>query len=248
MSADLAALLTVLLMACCVGYAARFDFLRQGPRSWWMSLASGVTVGYVFLGLLPKLIEGESKVRAATGGFLPFLEDHVLFISLLGLLFFYGLALARHAASERERAAPGDQEHRRRDVLFWFAVAAHAGYMFLIGYVVQDAGEQSLVRMAVLGGILGVHFLTTDFGLGHRETGWAPRLGRLALGLGLVAGWAVGSQLEVSRSGIAVSSAFIAGAILLTVLNDELPSEREARFLPFAGGCLASGLLLATIG
>ncbi|MCW2926988.1 MAG: hypothetical protein JWM86_956 [Thermoleophilia bacterium] len=247
---DIASLIAVLVMAACVPYAARFEFLARDTRTWWMSLASGVTVGYVFLGLLPKVIDSEKKVRDAAKGVLPLLEDHVLFIALLGMLVFYAIALARHRAAVRDRETGGDEPSGGTVTLFWTSVASYVGYMFLIGYVVQDAGEQDAIRMLVLAGILAIHFMTTDFGLGHGRvsTPGPASIGRMLLAVALLVGWAVGSALELDRSSVAIASSFLAGAILLTVLSDELPSERDAKFLPFAGGSIASGLLLATIG
>lgn len=247
-SSDLISLVAVVVMAACVTYAARFEFLGRDPRTWWMSLASGVTVGYVFLGLLPKVIDGEEKVRKATDGLLPLLEDQAMFVGLLGLLLFYGIALARHHARVHDRVTAGDEPSGGTVALFWTSTISYVGYMLLIGYVVQDAGEQDLVRMAVLAAILAVHFLTTDFGLGHGRAEGPAMVGRGLLALAVLGGWAVGSLLELDKAAVAVASAFLAGAILLTVLNDELPSEHEARFVPFAAGAIGAGLLLATIG
>ena len=45
-----------------------------------------------------------------------------------------------------------------------------------------------------------------------------------------------------------LATAFLAGAIIVSVLNDEVPEPEHAHYVPFAVGAIVSGLLLASIG
>lgn len=242
------ALAVIAIMGVAVAYAARLEFLGRDPRSHWLSLASGVTVGYVFLGLLPKLVTSDDELAKPANEAIPFLEDHALLVAMLGMVIFYGLALSRYAAARRARAQDGADQTRATTSLFWLTVSLHGSYMVLIGYLIEHDAEHDLVRMAALATVLTIHFVSTDFGLGHHAGGGQPRRGRLVLASCLAAGWVLGTLIDVSEGVVGVSSAFLAGAILLNVLNDELPEAREAHFVPFAAGALASALLLATIG
>ncbi len=52
--------------------------------------------------------------------------------------------------------------------------------------------------------------------------------------------------MPISRLGVDALFAVLAGAIILNVMKEELPEERESRFGAFAAGAAAyTGLLLA---
>ena len=54
------------------------------------------------------------------------------------------------------------------------------------------------------------------------------------------------ARTELSDIAVAVLIAFLAGGVVLNVLKEELPEERESRFWAFAlGAALYAGLLLA---
>ena len=55
-----------------------------------------------------------------------------------------------------------------------------------------------------------------------------------------------GAPLPVPASLVAVVVAFLSGGIVLNVLKEELPAERESRFAAFAGGAAAYSALLLT--
>lgn len=243
----LTSLVGCLVLATAIVYMGQLDFLGRSPRHHWLSLASGVTVGYVFLGLLPKLITGDAKVEHEATGVLALVEDHVLLLAMFGLVAFYGMALAAQASrrAARERVSGDDEAHAGT---FWPTVALHALYLVFIGYLVEGTFKKDVVAAVVLVGALTIHFATTDFGMRRYHSDELARYGRWVLAAALLAGWAIALVTKVDPVVVAAASAFVAGTILINVLNDELPDEREARFLPFAAGALASALLFATIG
>ncbi len=62
----------------------------------------------------------------------------------------------------------------------------------------------------------------------------------------ILLGWAFGLLVEVPEFAIAMITAFLAGGIVLNVLKEELPEERESRFWAFAlGAALYATILLA---
>jgi hypothetical protein len=72
-------------------FAGKLRFLEATPRSIWLSFASGVSVAYVFVHILPELSKAQQTVTKAVGEALAFLEHHVYLLALLGLAVFYGL-------------------------------------------------------------------------------------------------------------------------------------------------------------
>jgi zinc transporter ZupT len=63
-----------------------------------------------------------------------------------------------------------------------------------------------------------------------------------------VLGWAVGAVTTISEFAIGFLFAFLAGGVVLNVLKEELPEERQSRFAPFALGAAGYGALLLMVG
>ena len=242
MTAAAAALVATVFLAVSIAYTGQFRFLGRHPRSQALSAASGVTIGYVFLGLLPKLQQGHEKLKGKAEGIVPLLEHHVFFIAMLGMIVFYGLVLATHVS--RRRGASDTASVK----VFGATVSLYALYVFLLGELLADTAKHDIAAMLVLAIALTFHFAGSDFGMRENHKDRYIKRGRWILAAATIAGWAVGAAVEVPASAIALTSAFLVGAILINVLNDELPDAEAAHFLPFAVGAVASGLLLASIG
>jgi len=229
-------------------FGARLAFLRTVPRSAWLSLAGGVSVAYVFVHLLPELAEHQETVeRGATEGqgLLGAVEAHVYLVALIGLAVFYGLErLVRQSALVSHRVGG---ERRAGEAVFWIHLAAFAVYNSLIGYLLvhrEDTGLRGLVIYAVA---LGLHFVVNDQGLREHHGRAYDAKGRWLLAAAPLAGWALGIVTTVSPLLLAALFAFLAGGVILNVLKEELPDDRESRFPAFAVGAAAyAALLLAT--
>ena len=93
---------------------------------------------------------------------------------------------------------------------------------------------------------MGLHFIVNDFGLRENHKHIYDRIGRWILAAAIIVGWVVGSGTQIGEATIAVLFAFIAGVIVLNVLKEELPEERESCFWAFGlGAVIYSALLLA---
>lgn len=63
----------------------------------------------------------------------------------------------------------------------------------------------------------------------------------------IVAGWAIGLAGEIHEAALAVLLAFLAGGVMLNVLKEELPEERDSRFWAFLVGAAAYAALLLAL-
>jgi hypothetical protein len=63
----------------------------------------------------------------------------------------------------------------------------------------------------------------------------------------ILVGSPVGLANEISEAAVAVITAFLAGGVILNVLKEEMPSERQGRFWAFALGTAAYAALLLTV-
>jgi len=244
-SLELASLAAALALAVVHLLAGALRFIEGVPRSRWLSAAGGVSVAYVFAHLLPEVAEGQRRVEDEAGGVLPFLEDHVYLMALLGLALFYGVE--HHSLTSRRARRSTQGEDRTGREAFWLSIASFAVYNALIGYLLVR-GEADTVRTLVLFTVaLGVHFVVNDFGLREHHKDAYHRLGRWVLAAGVLAGWVVGELTEISEAALALVLAFIAGGVVLNVMKEELPGERRARFSAFVLGAAGYAALLQVV-
>lgn len=225
--------------------SGKLRFLDAVPRSRWLSAAGGISVAYVFVHLLPDLAEEQETIREAAGESFNFLEYHVYLVALMGLVAFYGLERAAKASRGERRRLRGDDATGAG--VFWLHTASFALYNALIGYLMLHREEPGLGSLILFAFAMGVHFVVNDFGLREDHKGAYDRVGRWVLAAAVFAGWAVGLLSEISEAALAVLFAFLAGGVVMNVLKEELPEERESRFWAFVlgAGLYAAVLLVA---
>lgn len=223
--------------------AGKLRFLEGIPRSRWLSLAGGISVAYVFVHLLPELEEGQAAFDDY--GWLPFLERHVWLLALAGLAVFYGLERLALTSRRRRQEEAGDDA--TGTAAFRVSIGSFGLYNGLIGYLLLERVESGLVALATFAFAMAVHFVVTDYSLREHHKQAYARLGRWLVSLALVAGWAIGLAVQFSPAAIAVPLAFLGGGVILNVLKEELPTERQSRFLPFLAGTSAYASLLLAV-
>ena len=230
-------------------------FLDGSPRSAWLSGAGGVSVAYVFVHFLPELAVGEREVGRVAGGGVAFAERHVYLIALAGLLAFYGLdRLAKTSRSRRRGAPVGDgcgaeaaAEAGTGQWVFRIHMGSFAVYNALVGYLLLHREVMAPAALAFFVVAMALHFVVTDYGLNEDHKAAYRRVGRWVLVAAVLAGWALGAATEVSGAAIAALTAFLGGGVVLNVLKEEVPSERQSRFWAFALGAGAYAALLLAL-
>lgn len=208
----------------------RMMFLDERPRSVWLSLAGGVSTAYVFAHLLPELAAKQAEAAEALS--LWRAESEVFTTALLGLATFYGL----------ERAA-----RRSRGTAFGYGV--HVGtfalYNLLIAWLLRERAMTETVGWMTLYGVaMGLHFVVNDRALHAHHPRRHRRFGRWLLAATPLAGWALGSVWRPPELWVGLALAFLGGGVILNVLKEELPEERESRFWAFALGAGGYAALL----
>jgi hypothetical protein len=95
---------------------------------------------------------------------------------------------------------------------------------------------------------MGLHFRVNDFGLEQHHRERYRRLGRWILAAAVLAGSALGPWMRVPAPLVSVIVAFLAGGVILNVMKEELPTEREGRYAAFALGAAGYAALLMGLG
>ncbi|WP_104203858.1 hypothetical protein [Billgrantia saliphila] len=226
-------------------YAGKLRYLSHIPRSAWLSLGGGISVSYVFLHIFPELEQAQQHLAEQAA--LAFIESHAYLVALLGLVLFYGL---EHKIKTRE---PQPSEGKSKGVsgtqtgisLFWLHIGSFSLYNALIGYllVYRDSTVLETLFFVVA---MAFHFLMNDHSLYYHHRDAYLRYGRWILSLFIGLGWVVGLSFQISEAATSVLFAFLAGGIILNVLKEELPEERQSRVWPFALGATLYSVLLLT--
>lgn len=221
----------------------RLHLVDARARSSWLSAFGGVAVAFVFLDLLPALAQAQSLVSERAGGLLGEIERHVYLIAAFGLVFFYWLeSIAARSRRRQRREGEGDQTHPG---VFWVHMASFGLYNFLIGYLLATWESGGTLQIALYAVAMGLHLLAMDVSLRVHHKHSYHRYGRWLLSALLAVGWMAGHVAPLGELTLALLIAFLAGAIVLNVMKEELPEERQGRIGAFAlAAALYGGLLL----
>ncbi|WP_347158599.1 hypothetical protein [Pontibacter chitinilyticus] len=236
--------LPVLVLALIHFFGGRLKFLGGTPRSIWLSMAGGVSVAYIFLHLFPELSEGQEQVAKVIEA-IGFLDNHVYLMALVGLALFYGLE--RAALTSRHSQAEKGKGKEPSTGIFWLHISSFAIYNALIGYLLFQREEGTLQQLILFSVAMALHFIINDFGLQEHYHQDYRHKGRWVLVIALLVGWSIGLGLELQEATLALVMAFIGGGVILNVLKEELPEERQSRYWAFILGAGAYALLLLAL-
>lgn len=241
------ALVIALALAVLHLLAPRIRTLPGVPERAMGSFAGGLAVAYVFLHLLPELVEGNEAIGEALEDVIagsPLLDLAIFGVALAGFTLFYGLE--RHAQGLGGRGAA--EESARGPAMFRLHLASFVVYNGLITYTMALRLRTGIAFAILFTVAIGLHFVLIDRGLEEHYPRRFQRYGRPILAGALLLGWLLAALIAPSSTVlVALLTAFLAGSILLNVFKEELPSERESSFVWFCIGLVVYGALLALV-
>jgi hypothetical protein len=120
-------------------------------------------------------------------------------------------------------------------------------YNGVLGYLFRESEDHGLIACILLFVTLGVHFVVNDLGLREHHKEAYDRFGRWILAASIITGWVIGQTLKLNPAAIATVWALVAGGIILNVLKEELPEERESDFGTFLVGAVGYSALLLIV-
>jgi hypothetical protein len=219
-------------------FIGKMRFLQVVPRSQWLSAAGGAAASYIFMHVLPELALHQRTFKEALDG-MQKAEVLVYLVALTGLTLFYGLErMLRSHKKGKQGVTPG---------VFWIHISSFAVYNLLIGYLIVHREETGLVSLGRYFVAMSLHFVTNDHGLRLDHKGAYDDIGRWLIAAGVLCGWGLGVVTSVREWVVGLLFAFLAGGVVLNVLKEELPEDRESRFLPFLAGAVLYACLMLVI-
>lgn len=203
------------------------------------SFGAGVAVAYVFLHMLPNLVEYNKPIGAYLIGnqwLTPFTELLIYIVALFGFILYYGLDLmAERVGHKKNNDSPVYELH-----LLMFCLNN-----FLITYTMSLRTLTSLTATILFTFAMGLHFILTDRKYSRLYKKRFYKTGRFLLSLSLLLGWAVSVLFNpVNIVVAAFMLAFLAGSILLNVFREELPSGKLTSYFWFSSGSLTITIIL----
>lgn len=209
----------------------------------FVSFSGGVAVAYVFLHMLPNLVEYNKPI----GAFLishqwltPFTELLIYIVALCGFLVYYGLDVVA-------------ERYQRKGSSYQLVYALHLAmfclYNFLITYTMALRAYSSITATLLFTFAMALHFVLTDRKFCRRYPGSFDHKGRFILMCALFIGWLCSVVFDpVNVLVAALMVAFLAGSVLLNVFREELPTAGVLSYFWFVSGTvlIAAVLLLQT--
>lgn len=242
-------LAVVVLFAAIHLFAGRLRFIRMVPRSRWLSAAGGVSVAYVFVHLLPEAEHFSERVESVAA--LDLIGRPIYVLALLGVVTFYGLERwvirNRPDGGDGRRDGRNEGEESTPKGVFWLHIGSFGLYNILICYLLVREAEYKWSELILYAVALGFHFVVNDFGLREHHRDLYQAYGRWILAVAALGGWLAGWLVPLHPAIAASLFGFLCGAIVLNVLKEELPAERESRFWAFAVGAAAFTTLLLSL-
>lgn len=232
--------------------AGKLRFLQVIPRSRYLSVAGGVSISYVFIHLLPEITERQSHLAegAETAPILGITIERELFlVALAGFALFYGIerfvVKSRRTTDGQEVAL--DAETGTSEFAFWLHMGSFAVYNALIGYLVLHREETGLANLLLFFLAMALHFFVNDYGLREHHQEAYTRLGRWLLASAVFAGLFIGFLVTVPEQVLGFLLAFVGGGVILNVIKEELPEERDSSYRAFVTGMIGYTLILVLL-
>lgn len=241
-----ASLAAVLALVTVHLLASRLRFLEVIPRSRLLSMAGGMSVAYVFLRILPDLGRSQAIVGYELEEALRIPRHPIYLVALLGLVVFYGLERLTDTSRRHQLEEAG--EDCPSPLVFWVSMASYSVVNFAVGYLLVQRGGTGLRSLALFFLAMALWFVVNDYGLRSEHKENYRRAGRWLLSAMVLLGWTVGHFAPVPGVVLSLAVAFVAGGIVLNVMKEELPRERESRFWAFALGAAGYSALLLAVG
>jgi hypothetical protein len=210
-----------------------------GKGKVFISFAGGTAVAYVFLHMLPDLVEYNEPIGrflAVSDWLTPFTELSIYIVALCGFLLYYGLELA---------AETKQNTNRSREILYVLHIGMFCLYNFLITYTMSLRAQISISATFLFTFAMALHFVLTDRKFSRLYPKKFKSLGRFILIVFLFVGWV--SSVIFDPVNVVVAAfmlAFLAGSVLLNVFREELPDAGITNYWWFLIGSTIIAVLL----
>jgi hypothetical protein len=129
-------------------------------------------------------------------------------------------------------------------LIFWGHIVVFSIYSGFIGYLLFHQEVETVFNLFYYALAMALHFSVTDYGLRRHHGEAYYRIGRWMLAGSTLVGGVIGFMGELDPLPLSMLTGFLAGAIVLNIIKEELPDLDESRFGAFAVGTIVYTLLI----
>ena len=198
-------------------------------------------MAYVFLDVLPELGARHRSFLAVAGN-APFAEHRIYALALLGFVILY--ALDEMVRADRGATQSSGGKDSTRGLIFWVHISGFALYGGVIGDALVSRDVEGLTSLCLYVAAMSFHLAVVTSALAREHGELYHRRGRWVLAASLILGWILALMVPLSEIAMSRLFAFVAGGVLMTSANEELPRDKGGRFGWFALGAGSYGSLL----
>ncbi|MBX7045774.1 MAG: hypothetical protein K1X86_08040 [Ignavibacteria bacterium] len=226
-------------------YSSSYFTNLNRKKYFWLSFSGGISVSYVFIHIFPELSSAQNGISKIENPLLDFFDYHIYLISLIGFILFYGLESSAKI-SRAKNIRYNNKDYAEKNV-FLVHIVTFAMYNFLIGYFLLHRETPGMKSLIFYFAAMATHIMVNDYSLRNHFKHLYMSSGRWILSAAVFLGWMSGIFFDVPKMFLEIMFAFIAGGMILNIIKEELPDERQSKFLGFASGCLVYSVLLLGI-
>jgi len=210
---------------------------RPGRRRYrrFLSFAAGISVGYIFVHVLPALhIIREFQTQSPADFKMLFPEYSVYLWTMAGFLVFYGLEtmVASSLRGPENHAGDGGGAISWQE---WVHISGFALYAWLLTYMMVWTGKGDLT-LCLFAVAMGMHIFTITCNLSSHYHQVYDRRGAYLLAMASLVGWASALTLNIPTTIVFNMVAFVCGGVVVNAAIAELPKEKEGRYWSFLTG------------
>lgn len=217
-------LVPVIIITSCFIFGGNFIHKNLIKRRKIVSVASGISVAYIFIDVLPEL--NKAQIFFTQAGFCSMIKLNELLIyliSLLGFLYFFYL---ENYIQSKEKTDSSDIQINTN--LHRYSILYLSGFFlnnFILGYLIVY-WENSVNSLLVYTIAISLHVITLDYAT-IKEFGNKFRHIKFTLTLGLPAGWIAGILIKFPDEVKHLAVGFIAGSVIINSIKDEFPKKDD---------------------
>ena len=220
------------------------DVSARSSRERLFSFASGISVAYIFVHVLPGLSRIRDIQASSPTGFKGLFPEYSVYLwTMAGFLVFSGLGVL----DARSRRETGEDE--RSPASRWLGrveIGGFAVYAWLLTYLMVWTGKGTLA-LCLYAVAMAMHIFPIAWNLRTHYPGVYEARGAFLLAGASLAGWACAVALDIPTSVVVILVAFVAGGVIVNGAIAELPNEREGQFGPFLAGTAVYTAILLTL-
>lgn len=245
LSRDIFTFILIVLICLIHINAHRLFYFKSIHKKFWISFFGGISVAYVFVHIFPELATGQNYIKNLDEPLLKFFDYHIYLISLMGFLIFYGIE--HYAYKSKQNNSYHNQLDNTENHIYYIHSLLYFLFNFLIAYIIADEEFSSIIQLLLFWFAMFTHLLIVDYNSFEYHRLLYKKYTRWCFAAASISGWFIGVLLYVNHTVMLILFAFLSGGIILNIIREEIPEQRQSNYWGFFCGAIVYSLILIFI-